>query len=517
MAKALIYVRVSTDRQAQKGLSIPAQKDKCLTYAHEKGYEVDEQTDIYSDEGESARTTKRPEFMRLWERCKADKNIKAVIVYDLSRFARDRIDFALVKDDLVKSGIKICSVTENIDETATGQFLEGMLSSVAEFYSRQSGEKISLGMLSKAQSGVWPNKAPFGYKNCRDGSGSDKDKRWIEVDEDEAIWVKKVFNLYITGKYSLRELANVLSKQNFPMRESKKLRQGFLHYIITNPIYIRKISYKGEVYDGQHPAIVDEAIFQKAQDILFERGKGSDRSQKHRFPLKSILCCAKCGAKYTGEQHKIKNGTIVRYLRCMKSIKGERVECGEKYFQEGYIAEQFEALFKQIQLPTSITERLRGRIKNIFGKEQDIYEKSRKMILKRLETIKKQKKDLVLNFINRAKTERDEELYGNIKNEFEVEETKLNNELNEVEGNLSQALKVLEIALVLSNNCFRAYKKANPELKGLLAKAFFEKVAISNGQIASVKLNIPLDYLVKNRVKNNPLFKLDNSGGRERI
>ena len=81
---------------------------------------------------------------------------------------------------------------------------------------------------------------------------------------------------------------------------------------------------------------------------------------------------------------------------------------------------------------------------------------------------------------------------------------------------MSQALKVLEIALVLSNNCFRAYKKANPELKGLLAKAFFEKVAISNGQITAAKLNIPIDFLVKNRVKNNPLFKLNDTCGPDR-
>ena len=361
--------------------------------------------------------------------------------------------------------------------------------------------------------GVWRSKAPFGYKNCRDGSGSDKDRRWIEADDYESIWVKKAFQLFITNKYSLRKLAEVLSKQGFPMRNSTKLHSGFLHRIFNNPVYTGKIPYKGETYSGQHPIVIDEITFQKAQDVLFERGKGADRSQKHRFPLKGILYCAKCGAKFTGEQHKIKNGTIVRYLRCMKNIKGERVECAEKYFQEGHITEQFEGLFKQIQLPTSLTERLRGRIKNIFGKEQDIYEKSRKAILNRLETIKKQKKELVLNFISKAKTERDELFYENIKNEFEVEETKLSNQLNEVEGNMSQALKVLEIALVLSNNCFRAYKKANPELKGLLAKAFFEKVAISNGQITAAKLNIPIDFLVKNRIKNNPLFKLNDTCG----
>ena len=153
MNKALIYLRVSTDKQAGKGLSIPAQKEKCLQYAKDNGYEVNEETDIYADEGESARTSNRPQFQILWERCRNDKTVRAVIFYDVSRLARNRIDFALVKQDLTKRGIKIRSATEGIDSSPSGQMLEGVLSTVAEFFSLQSGEKISLGMMGKAKSG----------------------------------------------------------------------------------------------------------------------------------------------------------------------------------------------------------------------------------------------------------------------------------------------------------------------------------------------------------------------------
>ena len=244
---------------------------------------------------------------------------------------------------------------------------------------------------------------------------------------------------------------------------------------------------------------------------------GADRSWKHSFPLRGILYCDNCGAKYTGEQHKIKNGTIVRYLRCMKNIKGERVECGEKYFQEHHISEQFENLFKLIQLPPSITERLKQKIKKIYSNEQSLYEKSRKSILVKLETVKRQKKELILEFLDKAKDKRDEEFYDSVKTELETKEAQLNHQLGNVESNLTKTVKVLEIALVLANNCYRAYTKATPDLRGLLSKAFFERVAIKNGKIVSAVLNEPIDFLCKNRIKKHSVFKLNQSSGGERI
>src|SRR3989344_2036317 len=144
--KALIYLRVSTDKQAEKGLSIPTQKEKCLQYAHQNGYEVNEKTDIYADEGESAKTANRPNFLQMWQRCREDKTIKAVIIYDVSRFARNEYDFVVAMADLSKHGVRLRSATEPIDDTAVGKLMAGMLSNVAAFYSNQGGEKISLNM-----------------------------------------------------------------------------------------------------------------------------------------------------------------------------------------------------------------------------------------------------------------------------------------------------------------------------------------------------------------------------------
>lgn len=512
MNKALIYLRVSTDKQASKGLSIPAQKERCLQWAKDNGYEVDEKTDIYSDEGESARTAHRPQFQILWERCRNDRSIRAVIFYDISRLARNRIDFALVKQDLTKRGIRLCSITEGTDESPSGQLLEGVLSTVAEFFSLQGGEKVSLGMLGKVKSGGWAGKAPFGYKNVRKNTGSNKDKRWIEVDEKEAPWVQKVFQMFVTDNYSLQKLAVALSKEGFPMPNRKKLRSGLLHRILNNPVYIGKILYKGKEYDGIHPPLIEPSLFFTVRDILFQRSGGADRSQKHKFALRGITFCGECGGRYTGEEHKRKSTTI-RYLRCLKTVRGERVECGQKYFQEYVFNDQFGELMKIIQLPDAFTNKLRERVKKVFGDEQVVYDRMKKSLASQIEKIQKQKEDMFMHFIDKGRSLIDEETYERLKTKLEADEYNLKSQLGSTESKLSQIVKTLEIALYLANNCYRAYQKANPDLQGLLARAFFEKLIVSNGKIVEAKLNPPLDYLCKNRTKNNPLFKLDSSCG----
>src|SRR3989344_4228514 len=166
--KILVYLRVSTDRQAEKGIALPTQKDKCLETVKSTGYEFDENMDFYVDRGESARTMDRPALLDMLNRCSQDKSIGAIIVYDISRLARDRVDYALIKQELRKRKIKIISATEPIDESPEGQVLEGVLSSIAEFSSTQSARRIKLNMARKIRDGWWATKAAYGYRNIQE-------------------------------------------------------------------------------------------------------------------------------------------------------------------------------------------------------------------------------------------------------------------------------------------------------------------------------------------------------------
>src|SRR3972149_303600 len=112
--RALIYLRVSTDEQADKGLSLPAQKDACLKYAELKQWQVDLEKDIYTDAGESARSANRPALQEMLSRCKKDKDVNIIIVHKLDRLARNVGDHAAIKTILRKHEIQLFSVVEPV-------------------------------------------------------------------------------------------------------------------------------------------------------------------------------------------------------------------------------------------------------------------------------------------------------------------------------------------------------------------------------------------------------------------
>ena len=165
MKSAVIYLRVSTDRQAEKDLSLPTQREACERFARERDLRV---VKIFEDAGESARTSDRPAFLEMIDFCMVHGkalDIKAVICWDTSRFARNRYDAIICKKQLIKKGIKVLFASQPIGDGAEGQLLEGFLELVDEFYSKQLSRNIIRGMEENARRGfVNGSRPPFGYQ-----------------------------------------------------------------------------------------------------------------------------------------------------------------------------------------------------------------------------------------------------------------------------------------------------------------------------------------------------------------
>ncbi|GFP20581.1 site-specific DNA recombinase, partial [Candidatus Hakubella thermalkaliphila] len=122
----LLYARVSTDKQAQKDLSIPAQIAAMKEYARRNGWKV---MGHFIDEGESAKTADRPELKRLIQHCKENKGIDIVLVHKIDRLARNLIDYATIKAILKQKGIRLVSVSEPFDDNPIGHLLENIIAS----------------------------------------------------------------------------------------------------------------------------------------------------------------------------------------------------------------------------------------------------------------------------------------------------------------------------------------------------------------------------------------------------
>jgi site-specific DNA recombinase len=240
--KIAIYSRVSTDEQAKEGLSVEAQVDKCKSYCDARGWEVYQ---IYKDPGFSAGNMDRPALQELLTDAN-NKKFNVILVYKIDRFSRKLKDLILVLEDLKDKNINFTSVTEQIDTTsAMGEAFFQIIGVFAQLERGMVKERVKMAFDRKVSLGEALYRAPFGYIYINKKLVPDpiNCKNVIEIFE---MWVAGIdtkiiadkFNISITGIYN----------------------------IIKNPIYIGKIRYKGQLYDGKHKPLIRQEIWNNANN-----------------------------------------------------------------------------------------------------------------------------------------------------------------------------------------------------------------------------------------------------------
>ena len=161
MVGAVIYVRVSTKEQTEN-LSLPTQLRACEEYCRRQGYEILER---FHEEGESAKTTDRSQLQKLLTFCRLNKGrVHFVVVFNLTRFARDKYDHFALRSHLQSLGISLRSATEPIDDTS--KLIEGVLAAFAQFDNDCRSDRTRAGMKAALELGRWTFLAPIGYLNA---------------------------------------------------------------------------------------------------------------------------------------------------------------------------------------------------------------------------------------------------------------------------------------------------------------------------------------------------------------
>ena len=168
----ILYARVSTERQAEKDLSIPAQLEAMRAYANSRNWSIVHE---YIEPGFSARGIERPvlQDMLLAVRRQVPK-IDVVLVHKVDRLARDVYGHATIRALLKRHGVALASVVENVDDTVSGQLVENIMASIAQFYSANLGEETKKGMRMMVEKGGWPHRPPKGYQMVRGEDGKSR-------------------------------------------------------------------------------------------------------------------------------------------------------------------------------------------------------------------------------------------------------------------------------------------------------------------------------------------------------
>ena len=286
--KVAIYIRVSTDSQAEEGYSIDAQKEQLTAYCISKGLK---NYDYYIDGGWSGSNIFRPQLQKLINDIEEEK-ISHVLVYKLDRLSRSQKDtLYLIEDIFNKYNISFVSLTETIDTgTPMGKLMIGILSAFAQLERENIKMRTRMGMLERVKQGYWMGggRLPFGYDY-------DKDLGYLIKNEDSEK-VKKIFELYCEG-YSAQTLANT-----FGMKYD-----NLIYNILTRKTYYGIIEYNNEEYQGKHEPIITKDLFDKAHKCMLERSKVKTCTSLNL--LTGLCVCGKCGAKIRyqkwGKAHKL--------------------------------------------------------------------------------------------------------------------------------------------------------------------------------------------------------------------
>jgi len=278
--RAVLYLRVSTKDQVNtdydpEGISLPAQRIACRRKAEQLGINV---IGEYIEPGRSAtEMTKRVAFQEMLERIRQERDVDYVIVHKLNRFARNRIDDALVMADLQKRGVTLISATEQIDSSPVGQLMHGILAAFNEYRSKEDGADIAYKMGQKAKSGGTLGKAPLGYLNVTDSIDGRK-VNTVKVDPERAPFVELAFELFATGDYTMDDIAGELSLRGLTTRPTaakpaSDVSISKISRMLRDSYYVGEITYQGERFDGRHDAIIDRDLFNRVQELLDSSGK----------------------------------------------------------------------------------------------------------------------------------------------------------------------------------------------------------------------------------------------------
>lgn len=308
MEKAVIYARYSSHNQREE--SIEGQLRKCHEYAKKNGFIVIEE---YIDRAMSGKTDNRVNFQRMIKDSEKG-HFSVIIMYTLDRFARNRYDSAMYKAKLKKNGIKIYYTEQSISDEPEGIILESLLEGMAEYYSENLSRGVRRGMKENAlKCMITGGYMPLGYRKTAD--------KKFEIDPKTAPIVQEIFDLYANGK-SQRQIVDVLNEKGYRTVKGIPFRLGSISGILVNKKYIGIYSFDDIEIKGGIPAIIDEELFYKVQEML-KKNKRSTGRMKAPMPylLTGKLFCGHCGSTMVGECGTSQTGAIYNYYKCQDRKK----------------------------------------------------------------------------------------------------------------------------------------------------------------------------------------------------
>ncbi len=330
--KFFIYTRKSTDDKDRQVRSISDQLAELKDLALKEQIDV---VDVFVEK-QTAKIPGRPVFNEMLERMEKGE-ASGILAWHPDRLARNSVDggkiIYLVDTEIIQD-LKFSTFW--FDPTPQGKFMLSIAFSQSKYYVDNLSENIKRGHRNKVKDGIWPQMAPLGYVNKN---------RKIVSDENIAPLIKKTFEAYSSGSFTLRELRDKFNGLGLKRKSGKELAVSNYQKLLKNPIYTGLMLYNGEIHEGKHEPIITKKLFDSVQEVMMRKSKPHSKGLKP-FLYRGFFRCGECGCFITTETQKGHN-----YLRCTK----RKNPCSQKYTREEIITSEIQKEIKKVSLPDDWT------------------------------------------------------------------------------------------------------------------------------------------------------------------
>lgn len=359
--RCAIYTRKSTTMGLEQEFnSLDAQYESCLAYIQRtQGWTlVDER---YDDGGFTGANTDRPAFTRLMADVDAGK-IDVIVVYKVDRLSRSLLDFVKVMERLNAKGASFVSVTQNFSTAdAMGRLTMNMLMSFAEFEREMISERTRDKIAGARRKGKWTGgPVPFGY--------SAKDKK-LYVNEAEAHVVREAFALFLQHR-QMAIVARELNRRGLLPRATKRTHErgalwtkDAIARVLKSPLYIGQMVYGDELFDGEHPKLIDDVMYKQTQKLLSTAGRELRVTGTNPdYVLRGLLRCGFCGDAMTPASTTKKSGKSYRFYRCSHRDKFGKERCPARPLPAAALEDFVVARITEVTADGKLAERVEGKL-----------------------------------------------------------------------------------------------------------------------------------------------------------
>jgi site-specific DNA recombinase len=495
LSKCVLYCRVSSREQEETGYSLPSQEKLLKEYADRKNLKI---AKVFSVAESASGSKQRIIFTEMMEFL--NKNNTAILLCEkVDRLTRN-LKEAVVANDWIEEEPErqIHFVKQNLvihkNAKSDEKFRWDIEIVLAKKYISNLSEEVKKGQKEKLAQGWLPAKPPLGYRTI-----GEKGHKIHVIDEEKGPYIRKAFEYYATGNYSLNSLREKLYAEGLRTRTGSNLSKSRLEDILKDPFFMGSIRWNDLIYAGQHKALISKELFEKVRFTL-TRGK-APHYKRHTFQFSKMAKCGECGGTISAELQK---GTI--YYSC-KHNKNKL--CNQKGMTlEDEIEKQVFGVFSIFEKITEEeAEEIRTKILKDHKGEIEYKEETLKTLNNRYNLLQRQ---LDILYDDRLSERITPEKWEAKQKEINDEQAQIRIQMEKLKTEETKYFELYLGIIDLARRAREIYEKRSPEERRLLLSHIFSNLTIKDKIVSYSLKKSPATLLqrVEEKIEAQNKFEL---------